>query len=173
MRSATCIYFELSWDLRTRLLCVMNRVDVCKLAIDKRFLKLTFQTLALRQSALMKSYCRNVIFRISCFPLLQYHSFLRNLLPTYFLMLIFVIIGRMYQNGRMYHLFISTCFYIEFSLPVTPVTHPICTQKAQTFQGPLAILLEFQCKSIPRDFRILQTLLLLCETDHLIFELCT
>ena len=89
MRSATCIYFELSWDLRTRLLCVMNRVDVCKLAIDKRFLKLTFQTLALRQSALMKSYCRNVIFRISCFPLLQYHSFLRNLLPTYFLMLIF------------------------------------------------------------------------------------
>ena len=124
----------------------MNRVDVCKLAIDKRFLKLTFQTLALRQSALMKSYCRNVIFRISCFPLLQYHSFLRNLLPTYFLMLIFVIIG------RMYYLFISTGFYIEFSLPVTPVTHPICTQKAQTFQGPLAILLEFQCKSI-RDFR--------------------
>ena len=152
----------------------MNRVDVCKLAIDKRLLKLTFQTLALRQSALMKSYCRNVIFRISpYFPLLQYHSFLRNLLPTYFLMLIFFIIGRMYQNGRMYHLFISTCFYIEFSLPVTLVTHPICTQKAQTLQGPLAILLEFQCKSIPRDFRILQTLLLLCETDHLIFELCT
>ena len=149
----------------------MNRVDVCKLAIDKRFLKLTFQTLALRQSALMKSYCRNVIFRISCIPLLQYHSFLRNLLPTYFLMLIFVIIGGMYQNGRMYHLF-PPAFTSNF-LCLSRLSHPICTQKAQTFQGPLAILLEFQHKSIPRDFRILQTLLLLCETDHLIFELCT
>ena len=38
----------------------------------------------------MKSYCRNVIFKIYPYFPPQHHSILRNLLPTYFLMLIFL-----------------------------------------------------------------------------------